>query len=542
LPVDSGDLNSSSIIFSDATDTTWVWDIYYDGTNVHALWTKYPEDSTTNHDYYYSQLTSGVWASVKLCDAGGSLYEGEPYYSGGMCFAPSDGTKIFLSKQEGNPGVYEIQRWATEDGGATWAKDTDGDITASSAFHNFRPMAVRGSSTNDKLQILWCGSQSYTSYVNYNTGIRAYPGIRTRWEHAWVKIPATIGSSDVDIYVYYKNASATDGQDAATLWADYDLVCHGHRSLTDLTKLPDTSGNGNHGTFNTDIVYNVRQAVYSTAFKMPVFSTAKPDGVPDEYVSFGTGINLAALQAFTAESFFFWDAAGADENTLLNSWAGATTANFLWRLEPAGNVIEGYVVREANTQNGGTLTGLSASQDAWHYGLFSFDYDAVDNDDIIGRVDKSEGTYSGTSSMAMDGGATAELRWGLSTAGTDELRGFGSEIRVILSAIVSKDYTDTQYDNITDYNNFFIISDVESLPGGAILNLTQYRFQFRNDNGSESTATDKAAENTNINLVPGSKIRLRVGINATGDPTSKQFQLEARRKPAGGSFGDWGVV
>lgn len=70
--------------------------------------------------------------------------------------------------------------------------------------------------------------------------------------------------------------------------------------------------------------------------------------------------------------------------------------------------------------------------------------------------------------------------------------------------------------------------------------LEQYAFRFRNDDGSESTATTLA--DTNITLTPGSKTRIRIGIDATGDPTSKQFQLEYRHKPSGGSFGTWGKV
>jgi hypothetical protein len=72
--------------------------------------------------------------------------------------------------------------------------------------------------------------------------------------------------------------------------------------------------------------------------------------------------------------------------------------------------------------------------------------------------------------------------------------------------------------------------------------LNQYSFRFLNDDGSESTATFAGAENANINLSAGDTLRLRYLIDATGDPTGKQFQLEFRRKPSGGSFGDWNKV
>jgi hypothetical protein len=72
--------------------------------------------------------------------------------------------------------------------------------------------------------------------------------------------------------------------------------------------------------------------------------------------------------------------------------------------------------------------------------------------------------------------------------------------------------------------------------------LNQYSFRFLNDDGSESAATFAGAENANVNLSAGDILRLRYLIDATGDPTGKQFQLEFRRKPSGGSFGDWKPV
>lgn len=59
--------------------------------------------------------------------------------------------------------------------------------------------------------------------------------------------------------------------------------------------------------------------------------------------------------------------------------------------------------------------------------------------------------------------------------------------------------------------------------------LTQQHYRFRNDDGSESTATWNAAADTNINLAQGSPIRLRTQIQAALDPASANFQLEYRR-------------
>ena len=72
--------------------------------------------------------------------------------------------------------------------------------------------------------------------------------------------------------------------------------------------------------------------------------------------------------------------------------------------------------------------------------------------------------------------------------------------------------------------------------------LNQHSFRFFNDDGSESAATAKDALNTNINLSASNVARIRFLIDATNDPTERQFRLEYRRKPSGGSFGSWEKV
>jgi len=72
--------------------------------------------------------------------------------------------------------------------------------------------------------------------------------------------------------------------------------------------------------------------------------------------------------------------------------------------------------------------------------------------------------------------------------------------------------------------------------------LDQYSFRFINDDSSEDAGTFLAAENANVTQPPGSVMRLRMLLNATGDPDEKRFQLEYRRKPSGGEFGAWAIV
>jgi hypothetical protein len=70
----------------------------------------------------------------------------------------------------------------------------------------------------------------------------------------------------------------------------------------------------------------------------------------------------------------------------------------------------------------------------------------------------------------------------------------------------------------------------------------QEGFRFRNDDGSESAATWKASQDTNINLAADTAARIRMLLNATGDPASIGAQLEYRYKPSGGAFGSWTKV
>jgi hypothetical protein len=58
--------------------------------------------------------------------------------------------------------------------------------------------------------------------------------------------------------------------------------------------------------------------------------------------------------------------------------------------------------------------------------------------------------------------------------------------------------------------------------------LTQEGFRFRNDDGTETTATWIAAQDTNINKAEDGIVRLRMLIDSTGVTASEQYQLEWR--------------
>lgn len=65
--------------------------------------------------------------------------------------------------------------------------------------------------------------------------------------------------------------------------------------------------------------------------------------------------------------------------------------------------------------------------------------------------------------------------------------------------------------------------------------VTQYAARFRNDDGSEATATWAASENANLSSTSTGNVRLRIGLDASsGDPASASYQLE--HNIGGGAF------
>lgn len=65
--------------------------------------------------------------------------------------------------------------------------------------------------------------------------------------------------------------------------------------------------------------------------------------------------------------------------------------------------------------------------------------------------------------------------------------------------------------------------------GAAAVTSAQQAYRFRDDDGSESTATWLAAENANISRDAGVATRLRVGVGYTGDPPATALKLQYRK-------------
>lgn len=160
-------------VFKDPTKQTktWVWDIAIDSTgNPIIVYATFP--SNTNHQYHYARWSGTQWVSHKITDAG-TYIDGpyEPYYSGGLSIDHNNPSVVYISREIN--GTHEIERWATKDNGSTWESQP---ITSKSAKKNFRPVTVRGYPGQGPLSVLWM-SGDYTSYTNFATSLKAYPGL-----------------------------------------------------------------------------------------------------------------------------------------------------------------------------------------------------------------------------------------------------------------------------------------------------------------------------------------------------------------------------
>ena len=157
---------------SDSKEKAWIWDIAEDkdGKPV-VVYAKFPTDTT--HVYYYGIFDDGKWNSYKLTDAGSWFpqtrageRQREPNYSGGIVLDHADPSQVYLSREKN--GVFEIERWSTNDRGKNWQVDV---ITENSTNDNVRPFVVR-QHAGDSVRLLWMNVEEYFHYTDYRGGIK----------------------------------------------------------------------------------------------------------------------------------------------------------------------------------------------------------------------------------------------------------------------------------------------------------------------------------------------------------------------------------
>ena len=151
----------------------WIWDVAADRRNRPVLvYSRLPE--TTDHRYHYARWNGKNWEDYEICAAGPwfpetpeGKTEPEPHYSGGVVLDPGDSNVVYLSRRI--EGVFEIEKWTTQDGGKTWKPEA---LTSNSDHHNVRPFVIRNQPRNKKPHVLWMSLQKYVHYTDYQASIK----------------------------------------------------------------------------------------------------------------------------------------------------------------------------------------------------------------------------------------------------------------------------------------------------------------------------------------------------------------------------------
>jgi hypothetical protein len=170
LPLTLGD---AEIVYdADAEGArSWVWDVAFDelGRPVIA-YVAFPSED--DHRYRYARWNGAAWTDGEIAPGGACFPSAErgskrfdPYLSGGVALDPADPSIVYLSRPVN--GVFEIERWTTVDGGASWTSEA---VTVASAASNVRPVVPRGAASGGP-ELLWMNG-GYVDHADHATSIR----------------------------------------------------------------------------------------------------------------------------------------------------------------------------------------------------------------------------------------------------------------------------------------------------------------------------------------------------------------------------------
>ena len=157
-------------VYDGTTTRSWIWDAGYSSGSPVALFTTFVSD--TDHRYRYARWSGSAWETYEIATAGKHIYEtaGEEQYTAGGCFAQAT-TSVYLCREVATDR-WELERWATSDGGETWTSAAA--ITSSSPsapWKNYRPYKVEGGGPFD---VVWLAGR-YTTFLNWSSSLMASP-------------------------------------------------------------------------------------------------------------------------------------------------------------------------------------------------------------------------------------------------------------------------------------------------------------------------------------------------------------------------------
>ena len=210
----------------------------------------------------------------------------------------------------------------------------------------------------------------------------------------------------------------------------------------------------------------------------------------------------------------------------LVGWAKPTgTAEFRGLLGSINAGVENYIHLTT------TIFRLRASAAA--QSPINFTYTATGRMQLfVCTVDGGGNAVGYIDGLQVEAGSTTQTAWEIGNIGrfwdnnSNAFDGIISEVRLYNYAL-QPDMVWQLYNPPTRWQLYQ--PQPRIFPASPALNLEQEGFRFRADDGNETTATWLASQDTNINRATLTNTRLRMLINATGDPDSNQYQLEYRK-------------
>jgi len=201
----------------------------------------------------------------------------------------------------------------------------------------------------------------------------------------WVKVPSVSSSVDTDIYIYYGNASASDGEDAENTWSsDYDAVYH-MENATDTT-IADSTSNANTGT--KDGASNPNE-INGEIYKAQQFASS------DE-IDLGTPI-IPATGDWSFSALFYVEP-GATSRLIMNQYTSGQAGRMSFVVHSTNKLridVESAVYSTGDVGTGWHVLGVKRTGNV--YQLY------IDGSpDGSGTIDKS--IYQGTNTVLGDHG------------------------------------------------------------------------------------------------------------------------------------------
>jgi hypothetical protein len=198
------------------------------------LFTKYPSGTDganggatfTDIEYWHGRWTGSAWVKTRLLTGQYSLYSGEVYYAGGMCFDGNDVTTLYLC--EIVSGKYEVRKYSFNEAAATKTLVTD--ITTGSSTNNIRPQSPVGATR--PFAVSWLDG-TYTTYQNFATVMHAYA-------------PEAGTFTPADLYAASEKGAWYDPSDFSTMWQDTAGTTPVTATGQSVARIDDKSGNAKH--------------------------------------------------------------------------------------------------------------------------------------------------------------------------------------------------------------------------------------------------------------------------------------------------------